>query len=106
MTTLLLAEHEHETLKDTTNKALTAATALGGEVHVLVAGSGSGSKSAAEAAAKLQGVAKVLVAEGEPYAHDLAEPMAARRRSSSRARRSSRPTCASTSRAMPHCPTS
>ena len=38
MTTLLLAEHDHATLKDATNKALTAATQLGGEIHVLVAG--------------------------------------------------------------------
>ncbi|TYL91939.1 electron transfer flavoprotein subunit alpha/FixB family protein, partial [Bradyrhizobium rifense] len=46
-------------------------------VHVLVAGGGQGTKAAAEAASKLAGVAKVLVAEGEPYAHDLAEPLAA-----------------------------
>ena len=77
MTTLLIAEHEHETLKDSTNKALTAAAALGGEVHVLVAGGGQGTKAAAEAASKLQGVAKVLVATGDQYGHDLAEPMAA-----------------------------
>lgn len=77
MTTLLIAEHEHEVLKDATNKALTAASQLGGDVHVLVAGGGQGTKAAAEAAAKLAGVAKVLVAEGEPYAHDLAEPLAA-----------------------------
>src|ERR1700736_4824253 len=76
MTTLLLAEHDHATLKDTTNKALTAATQLGGEVHVLVAG-GEGTKAAAEAAAKLAGVKKVLLAEGDAYAHDLAEPLAA-----------------------------
>ncbi|MEH2490926.1 electron transfer flavoprotein subunit alpha/FixB family protein [Bradyrhizobium sp. AZCC 2230] len=77
MTTLLIAEHEHEVLKDSTNKALTAASQLGGGVHVLVAGGGQGTKAAAEAASKLAGVAKVLVAEGEPYAHDLAEPLAA-----------------------------
>ncbi len=77
MTTLLIAEHEHATLKDSTNKALTAASQLGGEVHILVAGGGEGTKTAAEAAAKLAGVKKVLVAEGEPYAHDLAEPLAA-----------------------------
>jgi electron transfer flavoprotein alpha subunit len=40
MATLLLAEHDNKTLKDATNKALTAAKALGGEVHVLVAGKG------------------------------------------------------------------
>src|SRR5579871_6433260 len=77
MTTLLIAEHDHETLKDVTNKALTAATQLGADVHVLVAGGGQGTKAAAEAAAKLQGVKKVLLAEGAPYEHDLAEPLAA-----------------------------
>ena len=77
MTTLLMAEHEGANLKDSTNKALTAASQLGAEVHVLVAGSGEGTRAAAEAASKLKGVTKVLVAEGEPYAHDLAEPLAA-----------------------------
>ena len=77
MTTLLIAEHDHESLKDSTNKALTAATQLGGDVHVLVAGGGQATKAAAEAAAKLAGVKKVLVAEGDAYAHDLAEPLAA-----------------------------
>ncbi|MGY3076810.1 electron transfer flavoprotein alpha subunit [Bradyrhizobium sp. LM6.10] len=77
MTTLLIAEHEHEVLKDSTNKALTAASQLGGDVHVLVAGGGPGTKTAADTAAKLAGVAKVLVAEGDLYAHDLAEPLAA-----------------------------
>jgi len=76
MTTLLIAEHEQGVLKDATNKALTAASQLGAEVHVLVAG-GEGSRTAAEAAAKLAGVAKVLLAEGASYAHDLAEPLAA-----------------------------
>jgi electron transfer flavoprotein alpha subunit len=77
MATLLIAEHDHETLKDSTNKALTAAAALGAEVHVLVAGGGGGTKGAAEAAAKLQGVTKVLLAENAIYEHDLAEPLAA-----------------------------
>src|SRR6201995_619290 len=77
MTTLLIAEHDHETLKDVTNKALTAASQLGGDVHVLVAGGGQGTKAAADAAAKLKDVKKVLVAEGEQYEHDLAEPFAA-----------------------------
>jgi electron transfer flavoprotein alpha subunit len=77
MTTLLIAEHDHASLKDSTNKALTAATQLGAEVHVLVAGGGEGTKAAAEAAAKLAGVKKVLLAEGDAYAHDLAEPLAA-----------------------------
>jgi len=77
MATLLIAEHDHANLKDSTNKALTAAAALGAEVHVLVAGGGEGTKAAAEAAAKLKGVTKVLLAENAIYEHDLAEPMAA-----------------------------
>ncbi|WP_424628155.1 electron transfer flavoprotein subunit alpha/FixB family protein [Bradyrhizobium sp. SYSU BS000235] len=77
MATLLIAEHDHANLKDSTNKALTAAAALGAEVHVLVAGGGGGTKGAAEAAAKLKGVTKVLLAESPAYEHDLAEPLAA-----------------------------
>jgi electron transfer flavoprotein alpha subunit len=57
MTALLIAEHDNTSLKDATAKALTAAKALGGEVHVLVAGKDA--KPAAEAAAKFEGVAKV-----------------------------------------------
>jgi electron transfer flavoprotein alpha subunit len=75
MTTLLLAEHDDKTLKDATHKALTAAKALGGDVHVLVAGHGC--RPVAEAAAKLAGVAKVLLADGAVYEHMLAEPVAA-----------------------------
>ncbi len=75
MTTLLIAEHDNKTLKDATNKALTAAKALGGEVHVLVAGAGC--RAVAEAAARLDGVRKVLIADGAPYEHMLAEPLAA-----------------------------
>jgi electron transfer flavoprotein alpha subunit len=75
MTTLLLAEHDNKSLKDTTNKALTAAKSLGGEVHVLVAGKGC--RGVAEAAAKLDGVKKVLIADGAAYEHMLAEPLAA-----------------------------
>jgi electron transfer flavoprotein alpha subunit len=75
MTTLLIAEHDNKSLKDATNKALTAAKALGQPVHVLVAGKGC--RAVAEAAAKLDGVAKVLVADGAGYEHMLAEPVAA-----------------------------
>jgi electron transfer flavoprotein alpha subunit len=75
MATLLLAEHDNKSLKDATNKALSAAKAIGGEVHVLVAGKDA--KAAADAAAKLDGVAKVLLAEGAAYEHALAEPVAA-----------------------------
>src|SRR5207253_11158156 len=75
MTTLLLAEHDNKSLKDGTNKALTAAKQMGGDVHVLVAGSGA--KGVADAAAKLDGVAKVLLADAPAYEHMLAEPLAA-----------------------------
>ena len=75
MATLLIAEHDNKSLKDATNKALTAAKALGAEVHVLVAGEGC--KAVADAAARLEGVAKVLLADAAPYAHALAEPLAA-----------------------------
>ena len=75
MATLLLAEHANTALKDATNKALTAARALGGEVHILVAGKGC--RPAAEAAAKLDGVAKVLLADDARYEHTVAEPVAA-----------------------------
>ena len=75
MTTLLVAEHDNKTLKDATNKALTAAKAIGGDVHVLVVGKDC--KAAAEAASKLDGVKKVLVADAAPYQHQLDEPVAA-----------------------------
>ena len=75
MPTLLLAEHDNKSLKDATNKALTAAKALGGDVHILVAGAGC--KAVADAAAKLDGVKKVLLADAPAYAHMLAEPTAA-----------------------------
>src|SRR2546423_15223854 len=75
MTTLLLAEHDNKSLKDATNKALTAAKQMGGDVHVLVAGSGA--KAVADAAAKLDGVTKVVLADAPPYQHALAQPVAA-----------------------------
>src|SRR6266581_494992 len=75
MATLLLAEHDNKALKDSTSKAMTAAKALGADVHVLVAGSGA--KVVADEAAKLEGVAKVLLADAAAYAHALAEPLAA-----------------------------
>jgi len=75
MTTLLLAEHDNKSLKDATAKALTAAKGLGGEVHVLVAGKDA--RGVAEVAAKLDGIGKVLLAEGGAYEHMLAEPLAA-----------------------------
>jgi electron transfer flavoprotein alpha subunit len=75
MTTLLLAEHDNKSLKDATAKALTAAKALGGDVHVLVAGKDA--RGVADAAAKLDGVGKVVIADGASYEHMLAEPLAA-----------------------------
>jgi electron transfer flavoprotein alpha subunit len=75
MSTLLLAEHDNASLKDATNKALTAAKALGAGVHILVAGHNC--KIVAEAAAKLDGVGKVLLADAPAYEHMLAEPTAA-----------------------------
>ena len=75
MTTLLLAEHDNKVLKDATSKALTAAKALGQPVHVLVAGKNC--RAVAEAAAKLDGVTKVLLADGAGYEYMLAEPVAA-----------------------------
>ncbi len=75
MPTLLLAEHDNATLKDATAKALTAAKALGADVHILVAGHNC--KAVAEAAAKLDGVKKVLLADAPAYEHMLAEPTAA-----------------------------
>ncbi len=75
MAILLLAEHDNATLNDQTAKALSAASKIGGEVHVLVAGSGA--KAAADAAAKLAGVSKVLLADSADYANNLAEPLSA-----------------------------
>ncbi|RUM25018.1 electron transfer flavoprotein subunit alpha/FixB family protein [Rhizobium vallis] len=73
MTILLLADHDNVSLSDQTAKALTAATQIGGDVHVLVAGKGA--KAAADAAAKLAGVSKVLLAESDELANNLAEPL-------------------------------
>jgi electron transfer flavoprotein alpha subunit len=73
MAILLLAEHDNVSLNDQTAKALTAATQIGGDVHILVAGSGA--QGAADAAAKLSGVSKVLLADGADYANGLAEPL-------------------------------
>jgi len=74
MTTLLVAEHSNAALNEATHKAMTAAVALGGDVHVLVAGKDC--RAAAEQAAKIDGAAKVLVADGDGLAEQLAEPMA------------------------------
>ncbi|MEM9277335.1 MAG: electron transfer flavoprotein subunit alpha/FixB family protein [Pseudomonadota bacterium] len=74
MATLLIADHDNASLSDQTAKALTAATEIGGDIHVLVAGKGC--DAAAQEAAKLSGVAKVLVADADIYEYQLAEPTA------------------------------
>ncbi|MEK9713553.1 MAG: FAD-binding protein [Thalassolituus sp.] len=73
MAILVIAEHDNATLKSATLNTITAATKSGGDVEVLVAGSGCG--AAAEAAAKVAGVAKVLVADNAAYEYQLAENM-------------------------------
>ncbi len=75
MAALVIAEHSNAALNEATAKAVTAALALGGPVHVLVAGKDAA--AAAKAAAGLAGVDKVLHADAAEYAHQLAEPMAA-----------------------------
>ncbi len=75
MALLLLADHDNKSVFDQTAKALSAAIEMGGEVHLLVAGMDA--KPAAEQAAKLSGIAKVLLVNGEEYANALAEPLAA-----------------------------
>jgi len=74
MTILLLAEHDNKALSEQTAKVLSAAAKIGGDVHILVAGSGA--SAVAEAASKLSGVAKVLVADDAAYANGLSEPLA------------------------------
>ncbi len=75
MAVLVVAEHDNASVKDATNKVVTAAKAMGGDVDVLVAGSNAG--GAAAAAAKIEGVRKVLHADGATLAKQLAEPMEA-----------------------------
>ena len=75
MTTLVIAEHDNATLKGATLNTITAAAQVGGDVHVLVAGSGTG--AVAQAAAQVAGVAKVLHADSPALAEQLAENVAA-----------------------------
>ena len=75
MPVLLLAEHDNKSLKDATTKALTAAKQISADVHILVAGHDC--RPVADAAAKLDGVKKVLLADSPVYEHMLAEPTAA-----------------------------
>ena len=75
MTALVIAEHDNTSIKGATLNTVTAAAACGGDVHLLVAGHHAG--AAAAAAAQIAGVAKVLHADGEGFAHGLAENITA-----------------------------
>jgi len=75
MTSLVIAEHDNASIKGATLNTVTAAAQCGGDVHVLVAGHNAG--EAAKQAAQIAGVSKVIHAEGEHFAHGLAENIAA-----------------------------
>jgi electron transfer flavoprotein alpha subunit len=75
MASLVIAEHDNQSIKGATLNTVTAALQCGGDVHVLVAGHNAG--AAAQAASQIAGVAKVLHADAEGFAHGLAENMAA-----------------------------
>lgn len=75
MSILIIAEHNNQQLKPETHKTVQAAQQMGGDIHLLVAGADC--QAVAEQAAKLSGVSKVLVADHQAYAHQLAENMAA-----------------------------
>jgi len=75
MALLVIAEHSNAELKPATLNVITAAKEIGGDIHILVAGSNA--EPAAEAAAKIAGVSKVLLADAPIYAHRLAEDLAA-----------------------------
>ncbi len=75
MAALVIAEHDNQSIKAATLNTVTAALACGGDVHVLVAGANAG--AAAQAAAQIAGVSKVVHADGASLGHGLAENMAA-----------------------------
>ena len=75
MAVLVIADHDGSAVRDSTNKTVTAALALSSDVDILVVGSGS--KAAADAAAKIAGVRKVLLAESGELGHQLAEAVTA-----------------------------
>jgi len=75
MTSLVIAEHDNASIRPATLNTVTAAVSCGGEVHVLVAGLNAA--AAAQAAATIAGVSKVIHVEGDHFAHGLAENMAA-----------------------------
>jgi len=74
MSVLVVAEHDNSALKPATLNAVTAAGEIGGDLHILVAGHGA--RAVADAAARVAGVAKVLLADDEAYAHGLVENVA------------------------------
>jgi len=75
MRCLVIAEHDNRDLKSATLHAVSAAAAIGGDVHVLVAGSNA--QAVAEATARIAGISKVLLADGPAHAHRLPENAAA-----------------------------
>ena len=75
MASLVIAEHDNETLKDATHKTVSAAAQISTPVHILVAGENCA--AVADAAAKIAGVEKILLADAPVYAKQLAEPMQA-----------------------------
>ncbi len=75
MAVLVIADHDNASLNDATHKTVSAAKAFGGDIDVLVAGHNAG--AVAEQAAKLEGVRKVLHADSEPLAKQIAEAMTA-----------------------------
>jgi electron transfer flavoprotein alpha subunit len=75
MTSLVIAEHDNASIRPATLNTVTAAAQCGGDVHVLVAGLNAA--AAAQAASQIAGVGKVIHVDGEPFAHGLAENMAA-----------------------------
>ncbi|AVS94337.1 electron transfer flavoprotein subunit alpha [Paracidovorax avenae] len=75
MTALVIAEHDNASIKPATLNTVTAAAACGGDVHVLVAGQGA--DAAAQAAAQIAGVSKVILADGASLKDGLAENVAA-----------------------------
>ena len=75
MSSLVIAEHDHASIRPATLNTVTAASQCGGDVHVLVAGHNA--QAAAQAASTIAGVSKVIHVEGEHFAHGLAENMAA-----------------------------
>ena len=74
MTTLVIAEHDNESIKSATRNTITAAAELGAEITLLVVGTDC--QAAANEAASIAGVAKVLVADSAVYAHQLPEAVA------------------------------